>query len=153
MLEKNKDFIKKNGLPKKILTYIGKEFKNNSFKKYCKRNDIIYINGLPRHPQTQSVVERYNRTIKELLHNIYTDYQLKSKFFSIELELENAIKIYNNKKHSSTGYAPVKICNSKDPNLFDTVKKNIIDSQKYNNKNVNLYIENKLALLCKNLNF
>ena len=42
VLEKIKDFIKKNGLPKKILTDNGKEFKNNSFKKYCKRNDITY---------------------------------------------------------------------------------------------------------------
>ena len=65
----------------KILTDNGKEFKNDSFKKYCKRNDIIYINGRSRHSQTKGVVERYNRTIKELLKNIYFDYQLKKCFF------------------------------------------------------------------------
>lgn len=85
MLDKIKEFIKKNRMPTKILTDNGKEFKNNSFKKYYNRNDIIYINGSPRHPQTQGVVERYNRTIKELLNNIYLVYQLKNKVFSIEL--------------------------------------------------------------------
>ena len=36
MLEKIKEYINKNGIPKKILTDNGKEFKNYSFKKYCK---------------------------------------------------------------------------------------------------------------------
>ena len=67
-----------------------------------------------------------------------------------ELELEKAIIIYNNTKNSSTGYAPDKIFNSIDQNLLDIVKKNIINSQKYNKKNGNLNIENKLTLLCEN---
>ena len=50
-----KKFIKKYGLPQKILTDNGGEFTNNQFKKYCKKNDIILIHGRSRHPKLKEL--------------------------------------------------------------------------------------------------
>ena len=80
VLNKIKIFIKKYGPPEKILTDNGGEFINKLFKTYCNKNDIILIHGRPRHPQTQGAVERYNRTIKELIKNIYCINKIISPF-------------------------------------------------------------------------
>jgi hypothetical protein len=67
ILNKMKDFIHKNGITDKILTYKGKEFKNTIFKKYYDRNGKKLIHGKARHLQERDDVERYNRITKDLL--------------------------------------------------------------------------------------
>ena len=71
VLKKIKGFIKNNGKPDKILTGKWVEFINKKFNKFWVKNDIVLLHGRTRHPQTQGAIERYNRTIKEYLTNMY----------------------------------------------------------------------------------
>ena len=64
------------------------------------------MHGRPRHPQTQGVVERYNRTIKDLLKNSYYESEKKNLPFDLNTKLKEVIEEYNNTKYSSKGYSP-----------------------------------------------
>ena len=87
-------------------------FFNKAFNKYCLKNDIKLINGRPRHPQTQGAVERYNRTIKDLLKNIYLECEKKNIHFNINYYLKEVVDLYNNIKHMSTRFSPYFIFNN-----------------------------------------
>lgn len=43
----------------------GREFKNKNMIDFCSKHKIDLVHGAPRTPQTQGLVERNNRTIKE----------------------------------------------------------------------------------------
>ena len=60
------------------------------------------------------------------------------------------MEIYNNTKHSTTGFSPNFIFNSTDENLFAKIKNNTIKSQIYCKSKNNILIENKKALLAEN---
>ena len=141
VLNKIKKFIEKYGAPDKILTDNGGEFINNEFKKFCKKLHIQLLHGRPHHPQTQGAVERYNRTIKDLLKNRYLELEYKGYKFILSEELEKAIEIYNNSKHSSTGFIPKDVFFSKDKNLFKKIKENTLLSQKYKKINIILLLK------------
>ena len=79
-----KDFIYKNGKPLFIHSDNGKEFCNNIFEDYCNTNNIKIIRGRLYHPQSQGIVESFNKEIKRLLENNYLENP--KKFF-----LENAL--------------------------------------------------------------
>ena len=126
ILKRIVDFNDKNRVPEKIVTENTCEFCKKIFKKYCKKNSIILLNGRPLHPQTQGRVERYNRKIKELLKNIFIDKENKEQSFNIEFELTNAVIIHNNRKHSITGFIPESIFSTNTQHIFDLVKINTI---------------------------
>lgn len=55
---------------------------------------------------------------------------LKIKILNLKKELEKAVIIYNDIKHSSSGYTSNFIFNSDNENLFSKVKVNTFKSQK-----------------------
>ena len=152
ILKKFKAFIENYGTPDKILTDNGKEFSNKIFLKFCKKKDIEILHGRPRHPQTQGVVERYNRTIKDLLKNSYYESEKNNIPFNLKTQLKEVLEQYNKTKHSSTGYAPEILFNCKDEYVFEIVKKNIIKSQIYIQKNRISSIKDKKGLLAERFN-
>jgi hypothetical protein len=148
VLIKLKDFFNIYGVPDKILSDNGKEFVNKNFKNFFKKYDIKILHGRARHPQTQGAVERYNRTIKDILKSNFLEKEKIGEEFNLIKELEIAIEIYNKTKHSSIGYSPYFVFNSNDEKVFKKVKMNTIKSQLYKVK-YNMYIENKYGLLCE----
>ena len=64
--------------------------------------NIDYINGIPYNPDSQVVVERFHKTIKDLLYVRYLD---NEKSFNLRESLEIVLKKYNNHIHSSTKYS------------------------------------------------
>ena len=63
VLGKLKDFINRNGKPNTIHMDNGKKFVNKLFDEYYEVNKIKIIRGRPYHPQSQGVVEAYNKEI------------------------------------------------------------------------------------------
>ena len=110
-----KDFINKYGKPNCLQTDNGKEFRNSLLSDYCKENGIKFLHGRPFHPQSQGVIESFNKEIKRLLEVKYME---DSKIFSIYSCLPDVLKIYNENIHSTTNYKP--------KDLFDVSDKNII---------------------------
>ena len=57
------------------------------------------VHGRPRHPQSQGVVERANRSLKNRIQN----------FSRWSEEIQNIVSSYNSIIHSSTGFPPNKM--------------------------------------------
>lgn len=86
--------LKKGQMPK-LLSDNGSCYVAKDLKEYLKENhDIRQIHGKPAHPQTQGKIERYHRTMKNVvkLHHYYSPEELK-------LALETFVENYNNERY------------------------------------------------------
>ena len=75
VLEKLESLFWVFGFPQTLHTDNGKEFKNKKMQYFCQKHGIKQVHGEPRTPQTQGLVERNNRTVKENLSNILKEIQ------------------------------------------------------------------------------
>ena len=89
-------FIKHYGVPDIIQSDNGKEFKG-AVAILCKRLKIKVINGRPRHPQTQGLVEQANGVAKTKINAWMAD--TGSKYWPDALSIVEAQM--NNQKHTS----------------------------------------------------
>ena len=55
------------GKPAKLKTDNGPAYSSKSFALFCQKMQIEHVTGLPYNPQGQGIIERTNRTLKELL--------------------------------------------------------------------------------------
>ena len=138
-----KDFINKNGKPNSIHTDNGKEFCNKLIEHYCRDNNINIIHGRPYHPQSQGVVESYNKEIKRLLELKYLENRKK---FSIYNALPDAIHTYNENIHSTTKFKPNVLFNIKDSKIIHQVLDNIKKSQRKNKSIEGIKINSKCLM-------
>jgi transposase-like protein/transposase len=78
----------------KLLSDNGSSYIASDFKDYLKSNEIKHVRGRVRHPQTQGKIERYHRSMKNVIK--------LDVYFSPE-ELERALKAfveyYNNQRY------------------------------------------------------
>ena len=65
--EKLMDLFSCHGVPRKILTNQGTNFVSESLQEQHKLLRIKSIRTNPYHPQTDSLVERFNQTLKQML--------------------------------------------------------------------------------------
>jgi putative transposase len=83
--------------PKKwtrLLTDNGPCFIGKEFKEFLLKNKITHIKGKPFHPQTQGKIERYHRTMKNVikLENYYLPQELEQK-------IKEFVDYYNNERY------------------------------------------------------
>ena len=76
-----------------------------------KDKKIKLIHGLPYNPNSQGIVERFHKNIKDYLYSIYSD---DKKLFGLKQRIDIVIKKYNINKLWSTKYTPNEIFYSKD---------------------------------------
>ena len=88
-------------LPDVVLSDNGPEFRAQEFKMVLDQYNIKHIRTTPNKPSSNGCVERFNRTIIQILKGLVTE---NPKSW-IE-KLPKAIMIYNNTKHSTTGKSP-----------------------------------------------
>lgn len=83
----------------------GTEFKKY-FEQYLTQNSINRKLGAPYKPTSQGAVERFNRTIQDLLDKAYIS-KGKLTDFNLKNEITNILELYNNHfVHSTTGEKP-----------------------------------------------
>ena len=82
----------------------GSEFKNE-FAATLKQENIRISNTIPYMPQSNSIVERFNGTIKRIINKLIFTHANKN-YSKWSEYLEEAVKIYNDTTHSSTGKTP-----------------------------------------------
>ena len=105
-----KDIIKKSGRKcKHLWVDQGKEFYNSHFDEWLKENDVIRYSTFGEHKS--AVVERFNRTLKTEMWKRFTAGNTRNW---IDM-LDNLMKRYNDKVHSSIGITPVEA--SKNPEV------------------------------------
>ena len=104
------NWILKHGVPKQILSDRGAQFTGYIFQILCKLFGIEKVFSSSYHPQTNGMIERFHRFLKERLRCVAHDQDLdfmKGDDWDIYLpEIEFA---YNNTKNVMTGAAPYEI--------------------------------------------
>jgi len=107
--------------PRKLWTDQGTEFTNSAFKKFLKENNIelyhVYNEG------KAAVVERFNRTLGEMIQKHLTSRQT-SKYIDV---LQQLLDKYNNKYHSSIKMTPFE---ASQPENRDKVMSNLYSNIK-----------------------
>jgi transposase-like protein len=85
--------LKKENRPR-LLSDNGPCFRSGDFKKYLEEEDVKQIFGAIYHPQTQGKIERYHRTMKNVvkLENYFTPEQLRNS-------LGEFVDYYNNRRY------------------------------------------------------
>ena len=95
------NFILHFGFPKRIHHDKGSEFNSNLFHHLHRLAGIRASNTTPYHPQGDGQVERYNRTLINMLKSIPENEKTKWKDHLAKLTFA-----YNSTVHKSTGYSP-----------------------------------------------
>lgn len=86
--------------------------------------------------------------IKRILENIYLE---NSKLFSLEINLLDALEIYNNNIHSSTKFKPIELFRTNNIDVINLALENIKNSQKKFNKDNNGFKKSDLCLSVKTI--
>lgn len=78
----------------RLLSDNGPCFKSGEFKEYLQGEGMYQVFGAPYHPQTQGKIERYHRTMKNVvkLENYYTPDQLRKS-------IQAFVDYYNNRRY------------------------------------------------------
>jgi hypothetical protein len=96
----------------------GKEFYNKDVNSWLKENNIIMYSTYSEHKSV--VVERFNRTLKEMMYKRFTAENTRNW---IDM-LDKLMKEYNNRVHSTIGITPVKAIQEEN---YMTALQNTID--------------------------
>jgi transposase InsO family protein len=83
----------------RLLTDNGSCYISKEFKKFIEDQNLGHVQGAPYHPQTQGKIERYHRTMKNVV-------KLENYFFPDELRasIGSFVNYYNNERyHESLG--------------------------------------------------
>ncbi|PIK51181.1 Retrovirus-related Pol polyprotein from transposon [Apostichopus japonicus] len=98
------DFVSRFGVPKQIHTDQGRNFESNLFKELCQLLGVDKTRTTPYHPQSDGMVERFNRTLEEMLAKV-VDSDQKNWDKCIPL----VMMAYRSSIHESTGHSPAEM--------------------------------------------
>jgi hypothetical protein len=94
------EIICRHGCPKTIISDKGSHFKNTMIEELCKKFEIRHKMSSPYHPQTNGLVERFNRTLCESLAKI------SEKEEQWDEHINEALFAYRINKQSTTKKTP-----------------------------------------------
>jgi len=106
----HEEIICRFGAPKVIMTDQGSHFKNQMVDKLCNNYKIEHRLSSPYHPQTNGLVERFNRTLTGMLAKT-------NDIFNWDLHIPSVLFAYRTTKHSTTRYTPFYLMYGRNPVL------------------------------------
>ncbi|KAL9957276.1 hypothetical protein ACROYT_G038892 [Oculina patagonica] len=95
------EFICRFGVPRQLHSDQGTNFESKVFAEICKLLDIEKTRTTPLHPQSDGQVERFNRTLVEMLRGKINEDQK-----DWDLQLPACMMAYRSAVHESTGVSP-----------------------------------------------
>ena len=99
----------RHGIPREILTNQGTNFTAQLLKELYQSIGVRPIRTTPYHPQTDGLVERFNRTLKEMLRRTLVDDER-----SWDLLLPYTLFAYREVPQASTGFSPFELLYGRD---------------------------------------
>ena len=93
-------FVCRYGAPHSLHTDQGAQFKSNLFKSLCTMLDIHKTRTTPYHPQSDGLIERFNRTLERILATTINDHQ------DWDLYLQRALLAYRMSVNDTTSFTP-----------------------------------------------
>lgn len=116
--------ILQHGAPKSILTDQGKQFTAELVTKLCQQLEIKKLMTVPYHPQTDGLVERFNRTLISMLATGVKEHNEPWN----EL-LPYIVFAYNTAVHASSGKSPFEVIYGRPPEYpIDNVLQTTLDT-------------------------
>ena len=95
------EFICRFGVPRELHSDQGTNFESKVMAEVCKLLDIKKTRTTPLHPQSDGQVERFNRTLVEMLRG-----KIKEDQSDWDLQLPTCMMAYRSAVHESTGMSP-----------------------------------------------
>ncbi|XP_038064778.1 uncharacterized protein LOC119735148 [Patiria miniata] len=96
-----REFVSRFGVPRQLHSDQGRQFESRLFQEMCVLLGIDKTRTSPHHPQSDGQVERFNRTLKDMLSAYVAENQL-----DWDLHLPQVMMAYRASEHSSTGQTP-----------------------------------------------
>ena len=100
------------GIPEQLRSDQGKQFESKLIQELCKILKISKTRTTAYHPQCDGLIERFNRTLQNMIATITTDHP-----FDREEALPKVCIAYNTTIHSTTGYSPFYLMYGREPRL------------------------------------
>ncbi len=107
-----KQFICHYGFPRKLHSDQGRNFESRIIKELCKLAQIDKTHTTPYHPMGNGQVERFNRTLLNMLGTLSPVQKANWKE-----EIGPIVHAYNCTRNSSTGYSPFYLMYGREPKL------------------------------------
>jgi transposase InsO family protein len=131
--------------PPKLLSDNGSCYISHDLRDFLKTKGIKPINGKPCHPQTQGKIERYHRTMKNVvkLNNYYTPDELR-------LAIADFVNYYNKERYheSLQNLTPADVYYGRGPKILK--ERQLIKNRTFADRR-KIYIKNALALILDNI--
>ena len=106
------DIICRHGCPKEILTDRGTHFVNEMLDSLCSKLGVKHRLSTAYHPQTNGLVERFNKTLCETLAKFANENK-----DDWDLYIPSALFAYRTKRHSTTKHEPFYLTYGRDVTL------------------------------------
>lgn len=100
------------GIPEQLHSDQGKQFESKLIQELCKTLKISKTRTTAYHPQCDGLVERFNRTLQDMIATITVDHP-----FDWEEALPKVCIAYNTSIHTTTGYSPFYLMYGREPRL------------------------------------
>ena len=106
------DVVLRQGVPERLHSDQGRQFESHVFQELCARLGIEKTRTSPYRPQSDGMVERFNRTLKDMVAKY-----IKPCGSDWDEHITALAFAYNTSKHSVTGYSPFFLVHGREARL------------------------------------
>ena len=114
------EFICRFGIPEQLHTDQGKNFESTLIKEICKILGITKTRTTPYHPQSDGMIERFNRTVLNMLSIVVSDDE-----YNWDLHLPTLMLAYRTSRHETTGATPFSLVYGREAKLPEDILFNL----------------------------